>query len=333
MPDKKNVLNELTILIPTYNTGEKIYRTLENILGFFNIIIVDDGSTDNTVSILNAIKQTYIGEKAFEIYFNEENQGLAENRNILIKKVKTSYFTFLDAGDVLIVENIIKIVEKSVCCNKNIDLIFIDFIDISEEFYIKNKHNVKKISKLNSKYRLDFCGKGENYFCKSVIAKKQIDSACGIIYNTNFVKKKHFNYLKGYVHEDFGVTPYIILSAENVFSQSIPGYLYLREKVSITANGSNYKHFLNANHAVINAKRLMKNVWELRENKNINKKSFKIFNSYIANALIPKIQKLNGDYKKKYIELLNEMNIEDMYLKNLKGLAKKIIYKYKYRYK
>lgn len=331
MYNKKQIMDDLTILIPTYNTKNKIYRTIENIIDKFNIIIVDDGSKEETKEILRKIEKDCKNKNKLKIYFNEKNQGLAENRNILIKHVKTRYFTFLDAGDVLIPSNIIKIMqEKNASNEKEFDLILADHIDINEEIYLENNEE-EYLKTLNKKERINFIGTGAEQFCKSVTNKKMIDPAWGIIYRTDFFKNNNFKYLKGHVHEDFGLTAYIMLKANKVLSRSNPIYIYIREEDSITGDKSSEKTFFNALDALENAKQLIKNVENLKKNDSIDIKTFNIFQSYIAVSLVTRIKMVDLKYRDQYIKKLNDMQIENYYLRNLKGMLKKILYIIKYK--
>lgn len=353
--DKKllEIISKITILIPVYNSRENIKRSLKNIIGKFNIILVDDGSESETKEILKRIKKNYDNvlnksTKSFEIYTNEENYGVAKTRNILIDKVKTKFFTFLDAGDVLNIDELYKLLNeflKYYYNNKgnaeenvseksnenkieNYDILSFGFVEINENLYMEND---KKTYINTSEYKMDFIGKGKEFFTEMVLNKKSFDMPCGLIYNTSFFKKNNFKYLEGYVHEDFGLTPYIILKANKVYSKNVPVYIYIRESVSITKGKDPEETYKNALDILENAIRLEDMVKKMYEEGKIDKNTYYIFKSYLANTLINKIDNLEGVWKKKYINFLNNKNIEKYYLNNFKGFIKKIIYILKYK--
>jgi glycosyltransferase involved in cell wall biosynthesis len=89
----------VSIIIPTYNNGDFIIETLQSVLNqsYTNIevIVVDDGSTDQTAQLFNQhqFKNTN--------YFKVENNGASAARNYGINKARGSYIQFLDADDVL----------------------------------------------------------------------------------------------------------------------------------------------------------------------------------------------------------------------------------------
>jgi len=88
---------DLSIITPIYNGEKYIDRCLESIKKNninYEIIIINDGSTDNTINKLNQIK-----EKNIKIINLKENHGVSYARNIGIKEINGDYFTFIDIDD------------------------------------------------------------------------------------------------------------------------------------------------------------------------------------------------------------------------------------------
>lgn len=88
-----------SIVIPTYNRERIVLNALKSItaqtFNDFEVIIVDDGSTDATAEVIQALNDPKIK------YFKTENCGVAHARNYGIKKASGSYITFLDSDDLL----------------------------------------------------------------------------------------------------------------------------------------------------------------------------------------------------------------------------------------
>lgn len=86
-----------TIVIPVYNKENFIGKTLESVLkqtyADFEVIIVNDGSTDNSETIIQTFKDRRIQ------FFSKENEGVAVARNFGIEKAQGDYICFLDADD------------------------------------------------------------------------------------------------------------------------------------------------------------------------------------------------------------------------------------------
>lgn len=86
-----------SIIIPLYNKEKHIKTTLQSVLNQafsdYEVIIVNDGSTDNSLNIVNTIKDERI--KVYSI----ENSGVSAARNFGIKKAASEFIAFLDADD------------------------------------------------------------------------------------------------------------------------------------------------------------------------------------------------------------------------------------------
>lgn len=91
----------VSIVIPAYNVESTVIETLESVVGqtYSNIetIIVDDGSTDNTLEI---VKQFITDKPTLHVY-TKGNEGLAATRNYGFQFVKGKYLLFLDADDLI----------------------------------------------------------------------------------------------------------------------------------------------------------------------------------------------------------------------------------------
>lgn len=89
----------VSVIIPVYNAKNTISEAIDSILNQthqnFEIVIIDDGSTDNTESIL---KKYMNKEEKIKVY-TQVNQGVSKARNNGIKKATGKYITFLDADD------------------------------------------------------------------------------------------------------------------------------------------------------------------------------------------------------------------------------------------
>ncbi len=88
-----------SIIIPVYNGEKYIERCLNSILSQnyanFEIIIVNDGSTDNTAKI---IKKISTNDNRIRV-FNNKNSGVSHSRNFGLKKASGDYIHFVDADD------------------------------------------------------------------------------------------------------------------------------------------------------------------------------------------------------------------------------------------
>lgn len=92
----------LSIIIPTYNYSHTLQRAIDSVLIQLNknheLIVVDDGSTDETPALLNRLRATMPESVRF---IRKKNGGVSSARNLGIHEAKGTYYVFLDADDEL----------------------------------------------------------------------------------------------------------------------------------------------------------------------------------------------------------------------------------------
>lgn len=289
----------ISVIIPVYN-GEKYIKDCINMIlqqtyQNFEMIIVNDGSTDKSLEILQTFESVDYRIKIFSF----ENHGVSWSRNFGISQAQGDFITFIDCDDYIekdYLENLIKIFSV----HKNLDAVFCKVNVINEnhemikEQFIQNKeYNHKEI--LNQ--LLDFrnlntgpCGKVyvANQI-KNVIEFPNIKIYEDLIFNIDFVKeKKRIAFTDktfyGYVQREgegamssFHKSPSTdIIFAMNYVIQSIHNnqeydYLFCRiiSQVMIYALNCTYgkdKFFMKEVK-----KFLRQNMYSLMTNKSINK--------------------------------------------------------------
>ncbi len=129
-------MNKVTIIIPTYNRASFLEKAIESVLNQtftdFELIVVDDGSTDKTAETVNS----YEGVN----YIFQENKGVSAARNTGIRAGKGEFIAFLDSDDSWKPEKLEKQLQFH---NQNPDYL----ISQTEEIWIRNGKwaNPKKI--------------------------------------------------------------------------------------------------------------------------------------------------------------------------------------------
>jgi glycosyltransferase involved in cell wall biosynthesis len=115
----------VTVIIPTYNRAKMITKTLDSIIAQtyqnFEVIVVDDGSTDDTIQILNEYKQSITRNDIVFKILQQENAGAPAARNHGLKNASGEYLVFFDSDDRMLPERIEKQVQKMIeeqsdCC-------------------------------------------------------------------------------------------------------------------------------------------------------------------------------------------------------------------------
>ena len=142
----------VSVIIPTFNCAHYITDAVESVLNQtyndFEIIVIDDGSTDNTRSVL----QNYIESGKIK-YIYQENMGPGAARNSGIQMARGDYIAFLDADDVLLPASLqrrVRLFEKY----PFLDMVFSDvFIESIEgqgfvQGFLRKKEFLKKFAKV-----------------------------------------------------------------------------------------------------------------------------------------------------------------------------------------
>lgn len=103
MSGSRKSLAPISVVIPTYNRGELLKRALTSVcrqtMPVEEILVVDDGSLDNTERVVKDFKSNLFGSGARIIYLKQDNRGVSSARNVGICEAKRDYIAFLDSDD------------------------------------------------------------------------------------------------------------------------------------------------------------------------------------------------------------------------------------------
>lgn len=209
-------MSEITVIIPVYNTEKYIAKCLNSVLAQtytdYDIVCVNDGSTDKSPSILNEFAELY---KNISIV-NQKNLGLSCARNAGLNLVSGKYVMFLDSDDFLpkyALEYFIEVANKT-----NADVI------ASEGMF--NQYN------FDDKYTREYNWKlYTNPLCEVIKNKKIYSSACNKLYKTEILKNIRF--LEGIFFEDWVFITELFGKIKNFATIDIPLYVYNQSDFSI----------------------------------------------------------------------------------------------------
>ncbi len=127
---------EISVVIPTYNRFEMLKRALKSVLyqSFkdFEIIVIDDASTDDTMGQLQSGFKPEIETGRIKHIRNEKNQGRSACRNTGIKLSKTGLITFLDDDDYWLPDHLNSL-NSFLNEHKNIGIAFSNWVLINEQ--------------------------------------------------------------------------------------------------------------------------------------------------------------------------------------------------------
>ena len=192
-------MKKISIIVPVYNTSKDLDKCLNSLvnqsLKEIEIIVINDGSTDNSKEIIDNYKEKY-PEKIK--CFHRENHGISETRNFGIKYATSEYITFIDSDDYIdtsAYETAYNFAKKN-----NLDIVVWDFY---KEYENKQKKVYFKI------VDFDICNIEENP---------------NLLYQINYspwnklFKKEIFYYHKfpKIKYEDFAILPKILCDVNKI---------------------------------------------------------------------------------------------------------------------
>ncbi|MBE6529931.1 MAG: glycosyltransferase family 2 protein [Ruminococcaceae bacterium] len=182
----------LSIIIPAYNCEKYICECLDSCLeqdipaNDYEIICIDDGSTDKTTEILDGYAAKYIQIKLI----HQKNSGVSAARNTGIEQAKGDYIWFVDADD-LIQENILSELSSILSESEN-DIFFLKTYFFEDELTEDEYRKKKRRELMPTEIRSTTCT--QKLFRREIIEKNHIRYLSEISFgeDTLFV----FDYLK-----------------------------------------------------------------------------------------------------------------------------------------
>lgn len=268
---------KISIIIPVYNSAKYLRKCLNSIINqtFDNIeiICINDGSTDNSLSIINEYAKIDSRIKVYTI----ENKGVSAARNYGILVATGEYIGFVDSDD------------------------WIDK-DFYEKLYdaIKSEHadiavgEIKRVNKFWQNYHLKINGKHVTENINEKVKLCNMPDKCYVwnkLYKSEMLKNSDIRFEEGIIYEDILFTLQILNYSKKLVT--VPGtlYYYLRHTNSLVTLKDN-KSLNNSEYARNKAKQFCKD-----NNINLNFTEvtyrFKVFNLTIYKTKIKGLKKIH----------------------------------------
>jgi glycosyltransferase involved in cell wall biosynthesis len=172
----------LSIIIPLYNTEEYIANCINSCIkqdlskSDYEIIVIDDGSTDGSVSIVRKYQIKYSNI----VIIHKENGGVSSARNLGIKSAKGEYILFVDSDDTIEENSLSSIVSE--LGEKNIEVLILNS-------YV-NENKIKK-----ELYSFPQVDNGEILTGFELYKRKYIrGSVCGVVFRKQFIINNKLNF-------------------------------------------------------------------------------------------------------------------------------------------
>lgn len=286
-----------SFIVPVYNTEKYLKKCLDSLVNQtykdFEIIVVNDGSTDKSSSIISKYQKKYKNI----IVIDKENEGLSMARNRGVQKSSGKYIIFVDSDD-YVSNKLLEEVDKKI---DDSDILRFQIATEDEEYTKINEYHEEEFESM--------CGYDAFKYLSSY---HFVEPAWCYVIRKNYYIENKFSFKRGVYHEDFGLIPYVIYKARKVKSIDFIGYYYIQRNGSIM-NNNDYKKTVKKAFDMLEQYKTMRLFA-----KNINRKNNldDYFLSYISNSVIVKARELKKDEKKVYINELKKLNVFDGVLVN-----------------
>ncbi|WP_347116174.1 glycosyltransferase [Streptococcus thermophilus] len=296
---KKDVL--LTVVIPVYNVEKYLKRCVESVLvqewHNYDILLVDDGSTDSSPQICDDYAKVY----DFISVIHKKNEGLSAARNTGISNAKGEYVYFPDSDDWIEPNTFSDLAEV-------IESDQYDIISFNREF-VKSEYD---IIKSDSKRTKRLTGKEAliDMFSYGFVTSFPNDK----IYRKALFTKNTIQFPVGKYYEDLGTNYKLFLAAKNVFATNQKYYHYLIDNPDSITQSWNEQKFSN--------------IFEFYKDifysdfvrSRLNQEELQISQLYYVNGLTHILASLyKSKLDKEYIDITNEVKQE--LLKNSVSLS------------
>lgn len=213
---------KLSVIIPVYNVEKYVGKAIESVISQnmtgIEIVVVNDGSTDNSLAVINE----YNNFANYKI-ITKNNAGLGAARNTGMRDARGEYILFLDSDDYLVDNSLKKMYE--IAKEEDLDVLQCAYRHINEEGKPIGGENCIESTPVMS---------GDEWIRNGHISY----GACFCLYKHAFVKENNLYFMEGILHEDMDYTLHATYLAKRIRSYNYIFYNYLIRPQSITTNKS-----------------------------------------------------------------------------------------------
>lgn len=297
----------ISIIITAYNAERTIERCINSILeneyNDYEIIVINDGSSDKTEKVIELFASDKIK------YFSKKNTGVADSRNFGIEKAKGEYITFVDSDD-YVSNNYFENLDKYL--KQGIDIIKRKATIINEKNDEKTKIEGPVFDEIT----------GEQAFNELCFKDIYLDTLWSYIIKKSLFTENNLYFEPNKYHEDFGLLPLVILKAKSVVSTNDYVYYYVQTDGSIMRDSDDAKTIKKSKDVLYH----YDNIIEQTEKYDISRKTKENVRIYCTNAILLKVKELKGKAQNDFIKELKKRKIyKNIKARNLKQLIKKIL--------
>lgn len=223
--DSKNNEIILSVIVPVYNTENYIEECIESLykakIKNMEVIVINDGSTDNSEKIIKKCMKKY---PDFITYLKQENHGLGNVRNVGLKNANGKYVASIDSDDTI---NKNFFVEALPYLKEDIDIVMCDWLSI----YNKNEKFETTA--------IDYVFQNLNQY-KGILFTTIMPSTCNKIIKKSLLEDIGYSYAEGLKYEDLSLNPIVLLKSRSIKYINKPYYEYKIRENSIMRTSAGY---------------------------------------------------------------------------------------------
>lgn len=205
---------KISVIIPVYNAEKTLKKCIDSVLSqtytCFEIILVDDGSSDSSRKLCDNYHKTY--QNILTVH--QENKGVSVARNVGIEIAKGDYVFFLDSDDSIKKDLFEKYIFSIV--NEKVDVVIGGLLQIDEKGNIKGTIRNKEIGNFGKEIWLQICTAFEIFgYAGGKMISRELISNNDLKFNENLVSQ-----------EDLSFCLSVYEVAEKVCLLDYNGYIY-----------------------------------------------------------------------------------------------------------
>lgn len=306
---------DISVIIPVFNTEQYISRAIDSVLNqnfnSFEIIIVNDGSTDDSREILETYSKKYENIKVI----HKENEGLGFARNTGLSYAEGEYILFLDSDDYIDKDTLEKVYNRAINTNADITVFNMRKVreldnSIIEEQFLRLNDEVVNIKKIGiNKYFKD-------YFFPYIHGHE----ACNKLYKNDLLKRSQVLFDKNdeICSEDLLFNLKLIPFLQTIASINESFYNYVQRENSLM----NTPYRKNLNYRFTNLINIFNDYINQFKNINLNNE-ISVLNYNLLNSILYNESQKYGNKVSIYLKELKYMTKNSKVFKNT---LKNIIY-------
>ena len=288
----------LSIVVPAYNVQKYLGECLDSILNQtsnnFKIILVNDGSTDNTPELC---EEYALKHPESITYVSQDNKGLGAARNTGMKYVDTPFVTFLDSDDwygQLFVEKFETLISKMDHYPDIIVMLPWIYDTVTNQYL--DWHSRETFERLFSETTADNIQILNTKKCPELLSLEV--SANSKIYRTDFLKKQNFSFPEGVRWEDFRPHFQLMQRAKEIVGLMDAGFYYrFNTNGQITAENGKTR---------LDSVSVFRDALDCADRQHFTDEEYSYLLRWICNYTKWNLDMVNGEYR---MELLNRLHL------------------------